>query len=172
MSQSVRSSISRFAVAVCVSVTVCGVPFGQVSAEEEKKIREPETGTLAGFRSGGFEGLSLGVAGMEDQDMYSESSRPISGSVSRIGKRDWVAKVFNNSEYKYSVTIRVVEFDKRDKPTKNTSFSAILKPGEQWSREFVARANTEQAELQLTSFRNLSPKKKKEDEEKDSAQEE
>lgn len=132
------------------------LPFSSFAETEEE--REPRTGTLAGFGVGLMGGNSLGTD-LKDEDLFSEKAPPITGSFFKSG-RDWKAVVTNNSESKYSVSLRAVQQNKLGKSLKNSTFSTILEPGQKWERDVTGVAGAEQGELEITQVKNLTPKKK------------
>ena len=159
--------------ALFLSVLVLPNALSADDKKEERKRELQKTGTLASARGGsGYEGVNVGVWGQDDKDLYSEAAAPITGSVSQLNKREWVVKVFNNSEDRYSITLRVDEMNKAGKKIDYSTYSAVLAGGEKWERKFNARENTKQAELQLTSWKNLDEKKRKAEEAKKKAEEE
>lgn len=150
---------------------------GTVAADEKKKERNlPSTGVLSGSYLGGNEGVVVpGQWGKEDVDIFTETSSPITGSVSRVNARDWVMRVFNKSEDTYSFTVRVIQKDKNNRSVKSDTYSYRLEGGGSEEMNFTARTNTEQAELQLVQWKNLTPKDDEEEEqasEEDGAEEE
>jgi len=131
---------------------------GFLFAEEDEL---PGSGTLSVSGVGGFEGKTVdGVWG--GLDGKGDQKAPISGSVSRAGRDKWVMRLFNNSEDKYSVNVEVVQQDEAGKSIKKDRYSYTLSAGESKERSINARANTEQCQLNLTSWKNLSPPKEEE----------
>lgn len=139
--------------------------LGGVAIAEDEKSKEreiPRSGTLSStVVAGGTESISVeSNPGAEDVDIFTDQQAPITGSVFKSpSQSEWIARLFNNSESKYSVQVEVVQFDVNQKILKRDSFGITLNPGENSQRMISARANSQQATLNLKSARNLSPKK-------------
>ena len=88
-----------------------------------------------------------------------EPTSPITGSVSRVSPGQWVMRVFNNSEDRYSVNLEVAQYNIRGAKIKGDSFSYTLKPKETAERPINAESSTDRCELNLKSWKNLSEKK-------------
>jgi|GEM_PF-2876108 len=130
--------------------------FSVLAQESNREL--PKQGSLSATFQGGDEGVAIpGPWGAEESDIFSEDKSPISGSVSR-GMRgsEWVAKLFNNSQDRFSVDVEVVQYDDRERVVKRDSFSTTLSAGQSVERTFSARSNSHQGELNLRSWKNLS----------------
>lgn len=90
-------------------------------------------------------------------DAQGGAAAPISGSVSRINQTLWRMKVFNNSDDTYSIDVAVNQFNKQGTKTKSDSFSYTLKPRQSAERDINAPAHTDQASLDLVSWKKLTP---------------
>lgn len=130
---------------------------GLAKKQDKKKKELPKSGTLASSTTTGYTSRNFDMAwGTES----GQERAPLSGSVSRTSQSDWVAKIFNNSEDKYSASILVVQFDGRATRLKSDSFSVLLKPGEHSERVIKAAPGSVDAQVNLESWRNLTPKRK------------
>jgi hypothetical protein len=160
-----------FGIIILVLISVFN-PTSLIADEKEQDQRNlPKSGILSGsFRTSGS-GMNVQDGwGREDTDMFSEDKSPITGSVSRVNARDWAIRVYNNSEDKYSLSVRVTEFDKNKKPINTMTRSYTMDGKSNRSENFTARFNTEQAQLELVSWRNLTPPKKQQKQGDDSAE--
>ncbi len=137
-----------------------------LQAEEKEETRNlPKRGLLSGsFRTSGS-GVNVQDGwGREDTDVFTEDRSPITGSVSRVNAREWALKVYNNSEDKYSISVKIDELDKKGQRVNSFFRSYTMDGKSNRSENFTARFNTEQAQLELVSWRNLTPPKKEEQE--------
>jgi len=88
----------------------------------------------------------------------SAGTPPIAGSVSRKSEREWVAKLFNNSDDAYSVSVEVIQMDKAGKRERLDSFSTRLSAKGAYERSLTATERTADAQLNLVRWKNLSAK--------------
>jgi len=146
-------------IVVAISLLFC-LPISGVAEGKKAEVKKelPQSGSLSSSRIGGGEGVAVEGAwgGVEP---FAAEKNPITGSVSRRNVRDWIMKVFNNSEDTYRVTVAVVQLDKGNKKLKSNTYSYTLKGGESKEREFTARPGTEQCALELKNWKNLTPPK-------------
>jgi hypothetical protein len=89
----------------------------------------------------------------------SQGAAPIAGSVSRKSGREWVAKLYNNSEDAYSVSVEVIQMNKSGKKEKTDSFSTRLSAKGSYERSLRATERTVDCQLNLVSWKNLTAKK-------------
>jgi len=142
----------------CAAFAFCSVlTFDQALADQSER-ELPKRGTLSATFQGGDEGIAVPSPwGAEESDMFTDGTTPVSGSVSRgMSGNEWVARLFNNSQDRFSVDVEVVQYNDRRQNVKSDSFSTTLQPGQRVERTFQARSNSHQAELNLRSWRNLS----------------
>ncbi len=114
--------------------------------------------TLSGTYSGGNEGRAIDSG----YDVFSQDPNPISGSVSKHGN-DLVVKVFNNSEDKYRVTFKLIQYGDRGNKVKSDSFSYTLDGGESRERTYKRRSTTKHEELKVENWRKLGGSKPKDE---------
>lgn len=113
----------------------------------------PQTGTLAGSRSGGYGGTSLGGWGDEEA-----GPPPIAASVSRDG-RNFMVRVFNNAEDQFRVSIEVVQYNDRSKRLKGTNMSFSLKPGQSAERSVSSAPGAVNSEVKLKNWKKVGGRK-------------
>lgn len=131
----------------------------KAAASEQDEL--PDYGTLSASKASRGAGVTAdGPWG--EPDPLSRESAPITGSVSNMGGGRWQAKVFNNSQDPYSVSVAVRQFDSRGSVQKTDSFSFNLKAGESAQRDVSSGAGVTDCRLELVHWRNLAPKKKEE----------
>ena len=110
-----------------ILATVC---FAGVSSAENAEKVLPKSGSLSSTVTGGYRG-SMGVDVPWGENVLSEEpTSPITGSVSRVSPGQWVMRVFNNSEDRYSVNLEVAQYNIRGAQIKGDSFSYTLKAKE------------------------------------------
>jgi hypothetical protein len=135
-------------------------------AAAAKKKELPKSGILSRSLDTGYQSKDVNLPwgyGEKDKVRDEDSGQPpITGSVSKVSERQWIMRVFNNSEDSYSVDLKVTQRDNRDTVLKTDSYSYNLKPGEKAERNISSYANTADAQLALVSWRKLSSAKKKE----------
>lgn len=124
------------------------------SFAEDSKEKEPRLGNLAGSGVTNANG-SRGYVGA---DAFGEDKNPITGSMSKKSN-SCVLKVFNNSDDRYSASVAGIGMDKDGKVTKRDTFSFTLGAKQSSERSMTVGSNTTNCSLELTSARNLSPKK-------------
>lgn len=143
---------------------ICLLVVTTIQAEDgEKKRKLSKSGVLSG--SVNIEGAAKSVDGewgSQDTDAFSaEESPPVTGSVSRSG-RDWVMKVFNNSEDTYRVQLEVQQIDKGQKKLKSDYFTYTLGPKSSEERKLASNSRTENCLLKLSSWDLVKSGKQKE----------
>lgn len=131
------------------------------SAEEQKKAKKELTksGVLSQTRSGGTAATEVDVPW--GTDVLKDKPAPISGSVSRVGPRDWMLRVFNNTEDTYSASLEVVQMARGGNRLKSDHYSYTLKPKQKVERKFSTLQTVTDCSLNLTKWKNLSGDKKK-----------
>lgn len=159
------------ALSLCTALaTLSWVPFAGAQgtaantvAEEPTPTPLPQRGLLSRSSTFGYSTKTTpGVWGAEGAP--SESGSPITGSISKKSDREWVARLFNNSEDIYVVSVEVKQMNAQGKRERSDSFSARLGPNESAERSLSATARTVDAQLELRSWKNLSEKKRQADE--------
>lgn len=152
-----RSMMWLKRVSLMLTVLLYGVCPAHAQPSGESPL--PRSGVLSRTHSSGtsHSGLELPWG----TEALSPDQAPISGSVSRISGREWVARVFNNSEDTYSVSVKVRQFGAGNKEVKYDTYSYTLKPRESKEQKFLSKVDTIDAGLDLTSWTNLSEKKRK-----------
>jgi|GEM_PF-1810736 len=160
------------AIVVCLVWAAAGTSaFGQAKASrgevKEKKEELPKSGVLSRSLGTGYQSTNVdmpwGSDGKDSAGGAASGRPPISGSVSKVSPAQWLMRVFNNSEDSYSVNLRVIQRDMRGTVLKSDSFSYNLRPGQKAERSISSYRNTADAELNLVSWKKLSPPKKAED---------
>ncbi len=130
------------------------------SAQDEKPEKKlPKSGSLSISSSGTSASKNFPDPWGAD-NVVDSNSAPITGSVSKISPTNWVAKVFNNSDDTYSVSLAVYQYDRRNTKIKSDSFSYTLRPRESAERPISTSMNTEQCELDLLSWNKKESAKK------------
>ncbi|RIL09229.1 MAG: hypothetical protein DCC75_07015 [Proteobacteria bacterium] len=141
-----------------------------LQAEEEEGDAEanlPKSGVLSRSVKGGYQSKDVNVPWGTEESPAKETS-PITGSVSKLSDKAWKMKLFNNSEEStYSADVRVNQYNLRGVKIKSDYFSYTLKPGESTERDVSASASTVDSQLELVSWKNLTPKKEKKDEQQE-----
>ena len=126
-------------------------------ADKEKKRELTKSGVLAQTHSSGTTGTGVEVPW--GTDVLKDKPAPISGSVSRVGVRDWSMKLFNNSEDTYSASVEVVQMTRGGKRLKSDHYSYTLKAKQSAERKFSTNQSVTDCALNLTKWKNLSSKK-------------
>lgn len=141
------------------SVLAFAVTSSFVSAETAtpKKIT-PRTGLLSTTMAGGERStvISTGEQTVEGGNFH---QAPIAGSVSRISPREWKMVVGNNTKDPYSVDVAVRQINGRGAVIKTDHYSYTLRAGEEVSRSIPGVPTSVDAQLDLSRFKNLAPKK-------------
>jgi hypothetical protein len=155
------TSLYRFLLHLFAVTLICAVfSVGQAFAEGDEEEELPQKGTLSANVTGGTAG-GVAVDGVwGGDDMWGEEPSPITGSVSKLSKREWVMKLINNSEDKYSVSVTVEQFNDKRKKVRGNNYSYTLDGGEKRDRVVKVLPQTETCSLKLKRWRNLTPKKK------------
>lgn len=116
----------------------------------------PQRGLLSKSSTFGYNTkLVESTWGSEDSG---KSEAPIAGSVSKRSDREWVARLYNNSDDVYSVSVEVRQLNAQGKRERSDSFSARISPQGSYERSLSSTARTVDAELELRSWKNLSAK--------------
>jgi hypothetical protein len=133
----------------------------QKAAEEQKGKKKELSmgGVLSQTRSGGTAATEVDVPW--GTDVLKEKPAPISGSVSRVGAREWVLRMFNNSEDTYSASVEVVQMARGGKRIKSDNYSYTLKAKQKAERKFSTNQQVTDCALNLTKWKNLTGDKKK-----------
>ncbi len=135
-----------------------------INTYAEEQVRElPKSGLLAGSGSGAFGGTEIDGVWGDDSIDGKESSAPIGGSVSNLGKGNWLARVTNSSEDKYRVSVVVEQFSNANKKLKSTPMTLTLKAGETVERKIKASQSTAHCKLQLRNWKKYEKKKSSEE---------
>lgn len=147
-----------------LSVSFLVVASVALAQEGGKQEELPRSGTLSATGAGGGdETVSLpGSWGFDPAEAFNAEKSPITGSVFRGDGQDWKVNVVNNSDDRYSANLEVIQYDASRRSVKRDSFGVTLSGHEKSHRSFRARTNAATAELKLTSWKNLSPKKAEE----------
>lgn len=117
----------------------------------------PKSGVLSASGAGGPRGWNLSEP-WGGVDAQGAERSPISGSVSRQNDREWVMRLFNNSEDPYAVTVQVKLFGSTGGALRSETFSYSLKPGASADRVIRAPTGVSEGQLSLLSWKNLAPK--------------
>jgi hypothetical protein len=116
----------------------------------------PQRGLLSKSSTFGYNTkLVESTWGSEDSG---KNEAPIAGSVSKRSDREWVARLYNNSNDVYSVSVEVRQLNAQGKRERSDSFSARIEPQGSYERSLSSTARTVDAELELRSWKNLSAK--------------
>lgn len=130
--------------------------------EEKKKKKElPTSGMLSETRHVGTSGSF--VPAPWGEDLLGDQAPPIGGSVSRVGAREWIMKVVNNTKDTYSVSLELIQLTRGSKPLKSDYYSYTLKPEAKAERKFSTNQSVVDCALKLTKWKNLSKKKSAEE---------
>lgn len=150
-----------FAVAV-VTVVVSANSFAQPSKldAESKILKElPKSGTLSNSVTNGSSATK--ADGAWGVDSLATASAPIGGSTSRVSDREWMMKVFNNSEKKsFRVQVELVQLDKAGARIKGDSFTYTLKPQSSAERSIAVQSNTKNCSLNLVDWKETGSSKR------------
>jgi hypothetical protein len=87
----------------------------------------------------------------------------------RKNRLEWVAKVMNNTEDEFSVSLEAQQLDTRGKILKRTSFSTSLGPKESTEKLIPARSDAANGTLKIKSWK-VKRKKQEESQAKEPAQ--
>ena len=124
------------------------------SGREKKKL--PKSGILSISGSAGYGSYKLPAAWGESENTEGNNA-PLAGSVTKVGQKQWKAKVTNQSkEDQYSFGARVLQLSMKGDKVKTDSFSGTLKPKESIERVFTAHANSVSAALELSNWKKKS----------------
>ncbi|MFM1847568.1 MAG: hypothetical protein RL417_1042 [Pseudomonadota bacterium] len=132
-------------------------PAADAAPTVESSENLPKSGDLAASLSGGYGSRELQEpwGGVDERG---EESSPITGSISKKNSREWVMRVFNNSDDPYSVQVQVNMYGRTGGKTKTDTYSYTLKSKSSTERSLLAPSGTEEARLALLSWKNLAPK--------------
>jgi hypothetical protein len=127
--------------------------------KEKKKL--PKEGVLSqSFSAAG--GGSQNAEVPWGSDLLGDKGPPVSGSVSRIGNREWSMKVLNTSDDTYSVSLEVVQMRRGAQKLKSDYYSYTLKPKQAVEKTFKAAQGAEECTLKLNKWKKIGSKKKEE----------
>jgi hypothetical protein len=135
-------------VALSVAAAVAELPVSTPTAL-------PQQGTLATTGDRGF-GSQTTPGQWGGMQIEGTSGAPVSASVSRGRKNDWVLKVFNNSTDLYSVNLALEQVSASGGVLKRDSFSINLAAGKSDSRSVPAHALSTGANVVLRNWRSIS----------------
>ncbi len=137
--------------------------------KDQKTAELPKKGVLSATGGGAHAGVALeGPWG--GTNLEGKPDNPISGSVSRISARDWVAKVVNNTEDAYRANVAIVQYDERRQKLKTDNFSVSLKAKQTVERTFRANPSTYFSTVELNGWKRFPKKKTREELEAEIAQ--
>lgn len=134
--------------ALSVAVAVAELPVSTPTAL-------PQQGTLATTGDRGF-GSQTTPGQWGGMQIEGTSGAPVSASVSRGQKNDWVLKVFNNSTDLYSVNLALEQVSASGGVLKRDSFSINLPAGKSDSRSVPAHALSTGANVVLRNWRSIA----------------
>jgi hypothetical protein len=141
------------------------------SAEEQKNRKKglANEGVLSQTHNGGTAAADVDVPW--GTDVLKDKPAPIAGSVSRVGAREWVMKLINNTEDTYSVSVEVVQtcrdvcLTKGVTKIKSDNYSYTLKSKQTVEKKFTTVASVTDCSLKLTRWKNITGEKRKKAEE-------
>jgi hypothetical protein len=131
--------------------------------EEDPYANLPKSGILSSNQLSGAQSKAFdGPFGVEEP--YDSTPPAIGGSMFRSSPSQWVAKVSNNTEDKFSVSLEAQQLDLRGKVLKRDYFSVSLQPGESKERVISARSDAANASLKIKNWKVTRTKKKESEE--------
>jgi hypothetical protein len=150
--------VMKNAIPQMVLVTATAVSFqsGVLMAESASK-ELPTGGLLAGSR-GGFGNTSVGDTWGEG----AEGGAPITASCNQAGGA-WAVKLFNNSEDKYRVSVKVMVFNNANKQIDSSSVSGTLAAKSSLDRSIRGKSGGVHCDVQLVSWKRTEKEKSKEE---------
>jgi hypothetical protein len=143
-----------------VSLSLTAYAEDAKTSEQQKKL--PKSGLLAVASVSGAGSRIVGEI-FGEEDIFSKDLPSISGSVSRHGASSWRFSVTNNSKERYSVSVDLIQRNETGATVKFSSYSYTLSPGHSDGEEVQSGLNARRAELNLRSYRNLTPRLTKEE---------
>lgn len=138
--------------------TAVNAPAAHATETPKPEKKMPKSGVIASTIPGGYG--RQGFPTWSDADIQGKEAPPISGSVSRVGQKDWKLVVVNNSEDHYSCSIKVAQITRSGSTAKSDSFTLSLKAGERVERPVSGSESAVGATVILESFKKTAAKKK------------
>lgn len=131
---------------------ISGLAVAQDSGEKKEGL--PSSGRLAGSSVGGY-----GHTGFEGawggENLTGENASPVSASVNRQDKQNWLVRVFNNSEDEYKLNLLIEQKDDTSRRLKSNPLSVSLKAGEAFERSIRAHVLAAHATVNLTRWSKI-----------------
>ena len=125
-----------------------------VENKEKKKEELPQKGVLSTTVTKSYKNAKLDIP-WGSTDAVGGGVSPITGSVSRFSEKEWLVKVFNNSDKRYSFNVKVTQYSDRGSQVKSDSFSYTLKPKESVDRKLSRSSGARDAQLSLEGWKAL-----------------
>jgi hypothetical protein len=152
------NTLIKFSTAlVVISVLSC-----VAVAQEGAKKKLPQEGILSSTARAGYSDKRVGGLWGDAFGQGGSSAAPISGSVSRVSPKEWLATVKNSSKDTVNISAQVIQYSANGSQVKVDSLSSTLQPSETFTRGFAASLTSTDATLKLTGWK-LSGKKKQEE---------
>lgn len=143
---------SLFRIVFIVLFFISSLAVAQDSVEKKEEL--PASGRLAGSSVSGY-----GYTGFEGawggENLTGENASPISASVKRQDKQNWLVRVFNNSEDEYKLNLLIEQKDDTSKRLKSNPLSVSLKAGESFERTIRAHVLAAHATVNLSRWSKI-----------------
>ena len=144
----------RYLVVLLLPLLLSSSAFAQDAGEKkEEKKKETRLGNIAGSGSTNLTTSSNFVG----EDSYGSDQNPITGSAS-IKQGVCVARIYNNSDERYSVSVKVRGLNKNGKQTDYRTFSVTLGPKGNKEEKAKFGGSTTSCQLDLEGARGLGGK--------------
>lgn len=128
-------------------------PVRKAPTPAKKETPLPKSGVISSSIDSGA-GKRVVEMPWGQKDVTESDAPPVSGSVSRLNPREWIIKVFNNSEKTYSVSLRLTQFNARGGQTRGDSFSYTLRPKQSAERTVPSASGSVDAQLKLENWKS------------------
>jgi hypothetical protein len=147
-----------------ISLVALVLPFAAVAetAPAVEKKEFPKSGTLSSSAASGYgsRAVNLPFGGI---DVAGTEAAPVSGSISKLGRDQYVARLFNNTKDEpISVSAEIVQVNSSGGRVRADSFSTTLAPGQKYERTVTAAGNVADVQLALRNWKSLKKPKKEE----------
>ncbi|MCO6431688.1 MAG: hypothetical protein J5J00_12585 [Deltaproteobacteria bacterium] len=146
---------------VSLSFLVSQSALAAAGDEKKKEDSLPRSGSLSSTITGSY-GSQQVPEPWGGTDVAGQGTAPISGSVSKGPSGQWIMRIFNNSDETYSVDVSVTQYNRSGASLKKDFFSATLRPAQSSDRTISNAPNSENASLELVSWKKLTSKKEAE----------
>ena len=127
----------------------------EVLAEEEIEDL-PKTGTLASWRLLGETDIAVELP-WGTEDVIGKTPAPVTASIARLDRRNWIMRLFNNSDHHFRLSLEVLQFNDQGENLRSDYFTHNLRAGSSIDRRVPAVRHVVQIQVNLRDWEIHDP---------------